>query len=136
MGRKRAKRRPESPTGPDGGDPAARVHDSAADLLADPGPVVRSVVADVRAGMPAAVIGARFHAGVATLVCDLAGRARAAHGLETVALGGGVFQNALLLSSTRRALTAAGFRVLVPRRLPPNDGGIALGQLLVAASGS
>jgi hydrogenase maturation protein HypF len=81
------------------------------------------------------MVGARFHAGVATLVCDLAARARDELALNTVALGGGVFQNALLLSLTRRRLQNQGFRVLAPRRLPPNDGGIALGQLLVAASG-
>lgn len=107
-----------------------------ADLVADAGPVVRSVVADMRAGTPAAVIGARFHAGVARLVARLAYRARDAHGHDTVVLGGGVFQNALLLSMARRHLEGEGFTVLAPCRLPPNDGGIALGQLLVASSGS
>jgi hydrogenase maturation protein HypF len=106
-----------------------------ADLIADAGPVVRAVVEDVRAGAQAAVVGARFHAGVATLICELAGRARDVLALDTVALGGGVFQNALLLSAARRRLGEHGFTVLAPRRLPPNDGGIALGQLLVATSG-
>ncbi|MGI8612541.1 MAG: carbamoyltransferase HypF, partial [Nocardioidaceae bacterium] len=106
-----------------------------ADLVADAAPVVRSVVADVRSGVAAAVIGARFHAGVVTLVCNVAKRLRDARGLDTVVLSGGVFQNALLLSSTRRRLASDGFTVLAPRRLPPNDGGIALGQLLVATSG-
>jgi hydrogenase maturation protein HypF len=52
-----------------------------------------------------------------------------------VALGGGVFQNAVLLEATQRALTERGFTVLRPHLLPPNDGGIALGQLMIAASG-
>jgi hydrogenase maturation protein HypF len=108
---------------------------AAAEWAADAGPVVRAVVQDVRAGTPAAVVSARFHAGVSTLVCDLAERARDVHRLGTVALGGGVFQNALLLSRTRSQLKRNGFTVLAPRRLPPNDGGIALGQLLVATSG-
>ncbi|MGI8434135.1 MAG: carbamoyltransferase HypF [Nocardioidaceae bacterium] len=108
--------------------------EGSADLVADAAPVVRSVVADIRSGVSAELIGSRFHAGVTTLVGDLACRARDSFGLDTVALGGGVFQNALLFSSTRRRLRAQGFTVLAPRRLPPNDAGIALGQLLVAAS--
>jgi hydrogenase maturation protein HypF len=111
-----------------------RAGDGAA-VVADAGSVVRSVVEDVRAGIPPGEIGSRFHAGVAALVVDLAGRARHELGLDTVALGGGVFQNALLLSLARRQLELDGFTVLAPHRLPPNDGGIALGQLLVAASG-
>jgi hydrogenase maturation protein HypF len=130
-----AKRSPESPTGPDVGAAATGDEHGVVDVVADAAPLVRAVVADVRAGTSAAVIGSRFHAGVATLVCDLASRARDALDLNTVALGGGVFQNALLLSLTRRQLQDRGFTVLAPRRLPPNDGGIALGQLLVAASG-
>lgn len=104
-------------------------------VVADPGPVVSAVADDVRAGVPAELIAARFHAAVAALVGALAESCRSGTGLETVALGGGVFQNAVLLEATERTLTGRGFRVLRPRALPPNDGGIALGQLLVAASG-
>ena len=63
----------------------------------------------------------------------LAERARAARGLSTVALSGGVFVNRVLLSATTAALTAAGFTVLRHRRVPPTDAGLALGQLAVAA---
>ncbi|MFG2408552.1 carbamoyltransferase HypF [Streptomyces brevispora] len=103
--------------------------------IVDPGPVVRAVVSDVRAGVPAALIAARFHASVAALVTELADRCRASTGLDTVALGGGVFQNAVLLEATQLGLTERGFTVLRPRLLPPNDGGIALGQLMIAAAG-
>jgi hydrogenase maturation protein HypF len=103
--------------------------------VADPGPVIRAVVADVRAGVSAEVIAARFHASVAVLIADLAEVCRVQTGLHVVALGGGVFQNALLLDGAQRTLTERGFTVLRPRLLPPNDGGIALGQLLIAASG-
>ncbi|MFD0019894.1 carbamoyltransferase HypF [Streptomyces sp. NPDC058382] len=103
--------------------------------VADPGPVVRAVVSDVRAGVPAGVIAARFHASVAALIAGFAEDARTGTGLGTVALGGGVFQNAVLLEAAQHALTAKGFTVLRPRLLPPNDGGIALGQLMIAASG-
>ena len=104
-------------------------------LVADPGPVVRSVVADHRAGVPAEVVAARFHTAVADLVAELAGRVRGATGLGTVVLGGGVFGNALLLSGARRRLEERDFTVLTPEQLPANDGGLALGQLLVAALG-
>jgi len=110
------------------------VDDGSAALVADSAPVVRSVVEDIRGGTPAGVIGSRFHAGVVALVVETARRAREELGLGTVALGGGVFQNVLLLSSTRRSLVRDGFTVLIPHRLPPNDGGIALGQLLVATA--
>jgi hydrogenase maturation protein HypF len=55
-------------------------------------------------------------------------------GLGTVALSGGVFQNLLLLGQVVDLLEAAGFRVLTHARIPPNDGGISLGQAVVAAA--
>jgi hydrogenase maturation protein HypF len=102
---------------------------------ADPAPVIRAVAADVRRGLPVAMIAARFHAGVATLIAELADACRAGTGLRTVVLGGGVFANGLLLTTAQRALTDRGFTVLRPHLLPPNDGGIALGQLLIGATG-
>lgn len=93
------------------------------------------MVSDVRDGVPAGLIAARFHAAVAALVIRLADLCRTRTGLSTVALGGGVFQNAVLLDATRSGLAERGFTVLRPRLLPPNDGGIALGQLMIAASG-
>jgi len=103
-------------------------------LVAGAGPVVRAVVADVRAGAGVGVVAARFHGAVTGLVGGLAVRARRATGLGTVALSGGVFQNPTLLSAVGRQLHHNGFTVLRPGRLPPNDGGLALGQVLVAAA--
>jgi len=103
--------------------------------VADPGPVIRAVADQVRTGVPAAVIAARFHAAVAALIADLAQLCRRETGLEVVALGGGVFQNTLVVDAARLALRERGFTVLLPRLLPPNDGGLALGQLVVAAAG-
>ncbi|MBA2463988.1 MAG: hypothetical protein H0V42_03280 [Nocardioidaceae bacterium] len=97
--------------------------------------VVQSVVADVRAERPPADIALAFHHAVTRLVMDLAEEARSTLGLDTVALGGGVFQNALLLGAAKAELEHEGFTVLVPQRLPPNDAGLALGQILVAAAG-
>jgi hydrogenase maturation protein HypF len=102
-------------------------------LVAGAAPVVRAAARDSRAGAPGDVISARFHRGVARLVLDLARRARAETGLRSVALGGGVFQNVVLLAWGGAALRADGFTVLRPTRLPPNDGGLALGQVLVGS---
>ncbi|MFJ2211809.1 carbamoyltransferase HypF [Streptomyces sp. NPDC101062] len=104
-------------------------------VVADPGPVVRAVVSDVRAGVAPELIAARFHTAVARLTADLAELCRKQTGLGVVALGGGVFQNAVLLEATQQALEERDFTVLRPRLLPPNDGGLAFGQLLIAASG-
>lgn len=102
-------------------------------VVADPAPVLASVVADVRAGTPPPLIAARFHSGVAGLVVDLCLLARERYGLETAALTGGVFANTLLSSACARRLRGHGFTVLRHHRVPPNDGGLALGQLMVAA---
>ncbi len=80
------------------------------------------------------MIARRFHEGVAQATAAACAEAAAGHGLQTVVLSGGVFQNRLLLERTSALLTAMGLRVLVPERLPPNDGGIAFGQAAVAAA--
>ena len=100
----------------------------------DAAPIIRKIVADLHAGIAAAEIAGRFHQAVARLVRDLAAGARDDTGLNTVVLGGGVFQNALLIRSAGKLLTDAGFTVLLPTRFPANDGGLALGQLMIAAS--
>jgi hydrogenase maturation protein HypF len=96
--------------------------------------MVRAVVGDVVAGVPAPVIAARFHHGVAALIEAGCLLLRERHGLGTVALSGGVFQNMLLLHETAGRLEARGFAVLVHSRVPCNDGGISLGQAVVAAA--
>jgi hydrogenase maturation protein HypF len=98
----------------------------------DPAPVLAAVVADTRAGVTAGVVGARLHHAVADLVVRLA--TTVVTDAPTVALSGGVFQNALLLRLTLRGLRDKGFDVITHRFVPPNDGGIALGQLLVGNS--
>ena len=100
--------------------------------IIDPAPVLAAVVSDVRAGASAGVIGARFHRAVAALVVDLA--QTASQERHTVALSGGVFQNALLLRLVLQALRAKDFDVITHRLVPPNDGGLALGQLLIGNS--
>ncbi|PTW51383.1 carbamoyltransferase HypF [Rhodovulum kholense] len=124
------------------GEAAMRLEALAGDVLADwpyafegldPAPVIRAMVADLGAGCPKPLIAARVHAGLARAFAKPArvlvetGQARA------VALSGGCFQNARLLSETLSALRSV--KVLIHRDTPANDGGLALGQALVAASG-
>ena len=96
--------------------------------------LVRAVVADQGAGTPAPLIAARFHNGLAAGVAEVCRRLRAERGLGTVALSGGVFQNLLLLERCVQGLERDGFRVLLHARVPPNDGGISLGQAAVAGA--
>lgn len=100
----------------------------------DPAPLWRAMVQDLAAGRPRAQMAAAFHAGLAAAVCALAQDVARAEGLDSVALGGGVFQNARLLEETVRRLEAAGLRVLAPAQVPANDGGLAFGQAVVAAA--
>ncbi|MGI5412286.1 carbamoyltransferase HypF [Streptomyces chartreusis] len=102
-------------------------------VRADSAPVIAAIVRDLREGHTAATVAARFHRGVAGLVHALCRRARERHGLDTVALTGGVFANTLLSSACAAALREDGFTVLRHRLVPPGDGGLALGQLMVAA---
>jgi hydrogenase maturation protein HypF len=102
---------------------------------ADPGPLVRAIADDVLDGVPAAVIAARFHAALTHAVRELARAACRETGIDVVGLTGGVFQNALVLSALTAALRDDGLTVLRHRIVPPNDGGLSLGQVIVAAAG-
>ncbi|MCV2457805.1 carbamoyltransferase HypF [Streptomyces sp. ICN988] len=113
---------------------AFRLADGPGDALtAGPGPVLAGAVADLRSGAPVELIAARFHLAVTDLVRRLCAAARERHGLDTVALSGGVFANALLGTACADELRTDGFTVLSHRLVPPNDGGLALGQLMVAS---
>lgn len=101
----------------------------------DPRPLWRALVADLLAGLAPSRIAGRFHRGVAGAMVEVAGRLRAREGLSTVALSGGVFQNVKLLGLCASALRREGFEVLIHRQVPPNDGGLALGQAAIGAFG-
>jgi hydrogenase maturation protein HypF len=96
--------------------------------------LIAAVAADLAEGVPRELIAARFHNGLAALVVSGCECLRERHGLATVALSGGVFQNLLLLGRTVAGLEAQGFTVLTHSRVPCNDGGISLGQAMVAAA--
>lgn len=100
----------------------------------DPLPLVSALGDRRAAGHEVADLAAEFHESVAAATSELAARAAAAYGIDVVALGGGVFQNARLLESLVRRLQGRRLRVLVPRGLSPNDGAISYGQAAIAAA--
>jgi hydrogenase maturation protein HypF len=99
----------------------------------DAAPVIQAVAADVLAGLPVPVIAAKFHNTVADVIVQISLRLRRQTGLNRVALSGGVFQNITLLKLATGRLQAHEFTVLTHRRVPPNDGGLALGQAIIGA---
>jgi hydrogenase maturation protein HypF len=105
-----------------------------ADGRIDARPMIRAVVADQRGGTSPAVISARFHHAVAAATATACRTAAERAGVQRVVLAGGVFQNRLLLADTAARLRELGLRVLVPERLPPNDGAISYGQAAIAAA--
>ena len=101
--------------------------------LIDPAPLWLALVADWQAGLGIPQLSARFHNSVARLSLDLCRQVRTELGCQIVALSGGVWQNRFLLQRAVDALQNDGFRVLIHRRVPANDGCIAFGQVMVAA---
>jgi hydrogenase maturation protein HypF len=81
-----------------------------------------------------AVRAARFHSSLARALCEQALAVRSDTGVARVGLSGGVFQNRVLTEQAHALLTAAGFEVLIPERLPANDAAISYGQLIEAAA--
>jgi hydrogenase maturation protein HypF len=97
-------------------------------------PLIRAIVRDLQRAVPVPVISGRFHRTIAELLAAGCRQTRARTGLSTVALSGGVFQNRLLLEQLTAILEAKEFHVVTNRRVPPNDGGVSLGQAAVAAA--
>jgi hydrogenase maturation protein HypF len=98
----------------------------------DPTPLLWSIAADLRNHRPAGEIAAGFHVALARAVARVAADVRSRTGIDRVGLTGGVFQNGLLVRVARDELVRLGFRVLTHRTVPPNDGGLALGQVAIA----
>jgi hydrogenase maturation protein HypF len=96
--------------------------------------VIRRAVEDLLEGVSTQKVSAKFHLGVAHLISEVARRVRTKGSYNRVVLSGGVFQNMLLLEATRRILERDGFEVFTHNRVPPNDGGISLGQAAIAAA--
>lgn len=91
------------------------------------------IAEDVIAGQPKRDIAARFHGSLAAAIAAACDAIRGETGVSVVALSGGTFQNELLLESITVRLTTLEFTVYRHRRVPPNDGGLSLGQAVLAA---
>lgn len=96
--------------------------------------IIQAVVADAEAGTKKAVIARRFHSTVVEMIAEVCGRIRDESGIACVVLSGGVFMNALLTAEVIARLEALDLRVYRHRLVPPNDGGLSLGQVAIAAA--
>jgi hydrogenase maturation protein HypF len=103
-------------------------------FVVDLRPMVREMAADLVAGRPVAEVAGRFHETMARAVLAGCRRIREIADVRTVALSGGCFQNRRLTERSLALLRADDFDVLVHRRVPPNDGGVSLGQAAIAAA--
>jgi hydrogenase maturation protein HypF len=92
----------------------------------------QNIIDDVKLKQPAGYVGARFHHTISDLAADISKRARGDTGINEVALSGGVWQNQVLLELTRENLLRENFIVYTHRQTPANDGGLALGQAVIA----
>jgi hydrogenase maturation protein HypF len=100
--------------------------------LINPSPLLQGICDDLKDGKPAGHISTKFHNSIAAMIEAVCLRLKEKYKLDRVALSGGCFQNAYLLSRSIGILKGAGFAALHHRLVPPNDGGIALGQALIA----
>ncbi|HSL56669.1 MAG TPA: hypothetical protein VK866_02400, partial [Acidimicrobiales bacterium] len=100
-------------------------------MVIDAAPVIDAIVQDRRRGVGVDVIAGAFHRSVAELIVDVAQRVAARTGIRAVALTGGVMQNRLLVELAVPGLVAVGLTPLLHGQVPPNDGGISLGQVAI-----
>jgi hydrogenase maturation protein HypF len=99
-----------------------------------PAPIIRGIAADVHKRVPVSTISARFHKTLICLFTEICEVIRTRRGLNRVVLSGGCFQNATLLAGLIQALEKRNFQVFSHQQVSSNDGGIALGQAMVAAA--
>jgi hydrogenase maturation protein HypF len=104
-----------------------------ADFVVDTRPLTRAVADDTGNALEPATIARRFHSTLVELIVAVCRRLRANTGVDAVVLSGGVFMNAVVTSETCGRLRHEGLRVYRHRLVPPNDGGLSLGQLAIAA---
>lgn len=102
--------------------------------MVDPRPVIAALLGDIHGGVSIPVLSARFHNGVAEMVSQVCRQIKCETGLNEVVLSGGVWQNMALMDRATQILQKDGFEVHIHRKIPPNDGGLSLGQALVGAA--
>jgi len=117
-------------------DAGAQVSTNATPSFLDLSSLIRRLVEGWTRGEPTTALATRFHVGLARSWAKLLRRLASKHGIETIGLTGGVFANEILTQRLTRELTEAGLTVLRHRRVPPNDGGLSLGQAAVALTRS
>jgi hydrogenase maturation protein HypF len=96
-------------------------------------PSIEAIVRDIADGVAAGEISARFHLAMAHVIADSCERLRVSRGLNRVCLSGGTFQNLRLLGHAVQILRDRGFEVFTHRQVPANDGGLSLGQAVIAS---
>ena len=97
-------------------------------------PMWRALLNDLQQNKNRGLISAKFHMTLAHIICRMALNIQKSTGIDTVALSGGVFQNATLLKMSSELLSQHSFRLLTHRHVPSNDGGLALGQAVIAGA--
>jgi len=101
-------------------------------FIVEPAWIVRGIVEDLERSVPKSVIAYKFHNSIADIIKDVNLKIKERTGISRVAFSGGVFQNRLLLGLALRKLTERGFVCYYQKKVPPNDGGISLGQAIIA----
>lgn len=108
------------------------IHAEGGRLCLNPAPLWPGLLDDLDAAAPIGLMAARFHRGLANAIVNAAARIALARGLDTIALSGGCFQNKALFSLVHDGLVSQNLSVLSHRQVPANDGGLSLGQAVVA----
>ena len=104
------------------------------EFIIDPQKIFIDIIKDLKEGIDKKVMAAKFHNTVAEFTLNLCGKIRENSGINKIALSGGVFQNKYLTEKVVSLLEDKGFKVYTQRKVPPNDGGISLGQAVIAGS--
>jgi hydrogenase maturation protein HypF len=103
------------------------------DDVVRPGAMIREIAGDIKNQLPASVISTKFHRTIVDVIIQITGKISRETGLKKVVLSGGTFQNRFILEESERRLQQLNYMVFTHRNFPTNDGGIALGQLVIAA---
>ena len=108
------------------------IHKDENPMVIDPAETIRGIVGDLTHGAPSSKISGKFHQTISRLIVETCETIRSKEKLTRVVLSGGVFQNIFLLSLVTEGLRESGFEVYTHHLVPTNDGGISLGQAVIA----
>jgi hydrogenase maturation protein HypF len=110
---------------------AFRIENPERPMIIDPIDIIREIVRDLSHNIPPSRISGKFHRTIARMIVDVCKAIRSEEALSRVVLSGGVFQNMTLLGAVATGLKESGFEVYTHRLVPPNDGGLSLGQAVI-----